>query len=87
MGFLYSYISVTHSKIWWLAITAILVYGTFFITLPRMRDLSMSNWWLLAYFVPIPIVSFWLGVILLFRAPDMVHPKSDAPLQPAAASP
>ena len=45
------------------------VYTLFFIILPRMRDLEMSNWWLLAAFVPVVNIGF--ALILLFRPPQL----------------
>ena len=85
MGFIYSYISVSHSEMWWLAISIILVYGIFFIVLPRIRDVGMSGWWLLVYFIP--VVNIWLAIILLFRAPVLSHPKPSLSFRPAAVIP
>jgi hypothetical protein len=50
------------------SLIALLLYGFFFVALPRVRDLGMSGWWLLASLVP--LLNIWLGLILLFRAPS-----------------
>jgi uncharacterized membrane protein YhaH (DUF805 family) len=54
---------------WWSAIIGLSAYGLFFIALPRMRDVEMNGWWLLAAFVP--VVDIGLAIILLFRAPQI----------------
>jgi len=54
---------------WWSAAIGLSVYVLFFILLPRMRDVEMNGWWLLAAFVP--VVDIGLAIILLFRAPQL----------------
>ena len=59
------------------------VYQLFFIILPRVRDIGMSNWWLLLIFVPGVDVVF--GIILLFRAPVILSDRRNPALQATAA--
>jgi uncharacterized membrane protein YhaH (DUF805 family) len=47
-------------------------YQAFFILIPRLRDIDMSSWWVLLFFVPVANVV--LGLILLFRAPSFQEP-------------
>jgi hypothetical protein len=47
---------------------ALLLYGIFFILLPRLRDVGMSAWWLIVALIP--VANILLGIILLFRAPE-----------------
>ncbi|HEY3762453.1 MAG TPA: DUF805 domain-containing protein [Verrucomicrobiae bacterium] len=62
-------------RYWWIPVIAFLVYELCFVILPRIRDVEMSGWWLLA--VLLPIVGSVLGIILLFRRPVLLsHPKS-----------
>ena len=55
-------------EFWWPSVILISVYSAFFILLPRIRDLGMSGWWLIACLIPVVDIVF--GVILLFRSPD-----------------
>jgi len=45
----------------------LLVYDIFFVLLPRIRDLQISNWWLLALLIP--YANSLLGITLFLRAP------------------
>jgi uncharacterized membrane protein YhaH (DUF805 family) len=45
----------------------LLVYDICFVFLPRIRDLEISGWWLLALFIP--YANSLLGITLLLRAP------------------
>jgi uncharacterized membrane protein YhaH (DUF805 family) len=54
---------------WWIAFVVVLLYALFFVLLPRLRDVGMRGWWLSLAFVP--IVNIVLGIILLFRAPEL----------------
>jgi hypothetical protein len=56
----------------WMAVIVFMTYQLFFIMLPRMRDIEMNGWWLLALFVP--LVNIWLALLLLFRPPALLHP-------------
>ena len=49
------------------ACVLLLAYYGMFVVLPRLRDLKMSTWWVIAAFIP--IVGGFFGIILLFRAP------------------
>jgi uncharacterized membrane protein YhaH (DUF805 family) len=66
--FLYSCSTTMSPQLFLISVGALLVYVFLFIGLPRIRDLGMSGWWLLVFFVP--VVNIWLGLILLFRAPS-----------------
>lgn len=52
---------------------ALLLYGIFFIVLPRIRDIGLSGWWLFLIFVPAVDIVF--SIILLFRAPALLSNK------------
>ena len=73
----------SHSGLWWTSIVAIWVYEAFFIVLPRIRDIGMNSWWVLAALVP--IVNGVFGIILLFRAPVRLSKESNQVPQPAVA--
>jgi uncharacterized membrane protein YhaH (DUF805 family) len=77
--FLYSCSTTMDSTVWWGSIIALWIYGIIFITLPRVRDLGMSGWWLLVTFVP--VADFVFGIILLLRAPVILsrRPEIDLP--------
>ena len=60
-AFLYSCSTIVEPRIWWSLIGTIFVYGNFFIVLPRLRDVGMSAWWLLAGLVP--GLDFIIGII------------------------
>jgi uncharacterized membrane protein YhaH (DUF805 family) len=45
----------------------LLVYDVLFVLLPRIRDLEISGWWLLAFLIP--YANSLLSIILLLRAP------------------
>jgi len=81
--FLYSCSTTMNSKLWWACVIALLVYGMFFIILPRIRDIGMSGWWLLA--ILIPVVNVVFGIILLFRAPALLGDRPNQPLGATAA--
>lgn len=83
--FAYSCSTTMNSTLWWAWAIALLVYGMFFIVLPRIRDIGMSGWWLLATLIPVVNVVF--GIILLFRAPAMLGNRPNQPLQAPAATP
>src|SRR5580658_5884619 len=64
-------------RFWWIPFVVLSVYEAFFIVLPRIRDVEMSGWWLLACLVP--FVGAALGIILLFRRPVLLpHSKPKA---------
>lgn len=72
------------------AIIALLLYMSFFVLLPRIRDIGLSAGWTILAFIP--YVSSLLGVLLLFRRsnpannPLFQRPPGPAPVQPAAAT-
>jgi len=66
---LYSSDTAMNPIAWWSATIGVVAYALLFIVLPRMRDLEMSNWWLLAAFVPVVNIGF--ALILLFRPPQL----------------
>jgi uncharacterized membrane protein YhaH (DUF805 family) len=68
---LYSINDSIDMRCFWGSVIAITVYGIFFITLPRCRDIQMGGWCILLCFIP--IVNIPLGLILLFRAPAYLH--------------
>lgn len=51
----------------WAFFLVYLIYGLFFIVIPRMRDAEMSRWWLAGCFLP--VVDIIVSLILAFRAP------------------
>jgi len=84
-GFIYAFSGTNTSSIWLvLLFVALAVYELFFIILPRIRDIGMSNWWLLLILVPGVNVVF--GIILLFRAPVLLSDRRNPALQAAAAA-
>jgi hypothetical protein len=87
-GILYSCSTTMNAKIWWALVTILTIYGIFFIILPRIRDVGMSGWWILATLVPVADVV--LAIILLFRRsanlsdqPDASQATATAPGHPA----
>jgi hypothetical protein len=50
------------------------VYSSFWVVLPRMRDLSMHPFWLILLLVPIIDVGF--GLVLMFRPSAIALPRS-----------
>lgn len=84
-GFLYSLGTTRNARIWWASVIILTIYGMLFIVLPRIRDIGMSGWWVLAMLIPIADAVF--GVILLFRAPMSLSegPESQQPT-PGGAS-
>jgi len=50
------------------AILALALYQLLFVLAPRARDTGISGWWVL--FSLFPVVYFFLGIILIFRAPE-----------------
>lgn len=69
-GFLNAHSTTSASLYWGLTIVALGLYSLFFITLPRIRDIGMSGWWLLVIFNPVADVVF--GIILMFRPPNFL---------------
>ena len=60
------------------------VYSTFWVVLPRMRDLSMRPFWLILLLVPGIDVGF--GLVLLFRPSAIALPRSsDTPERQSTA--
>ena len=53
---------------------ALAVYQLFFVLLPRVRDTGMSGWWVVLSLVP--VIYVFLGIILLFRAPEYRFERS-----------
>jgi uncharacterized membrane protein YhaH (DUF805 family) len=53
---------------WWIPNMLLLSYYAFFVILPRLRDLNMRWWWMLAAFIP--VIAGILGIILFFRSPS-----------------
>ena len=51
------------------------VYSTFWVVLPRMRDLSMRPFWLILLLVPGIDVGF--GLVLLFRPSAIALPRCE----------
>jgi hypothetical protein len=82
--FLYSCSTTMDSKVWWASVIALSIYEIFFIVVPRIRDIGMSRWWVLATFVPVADIVF--GIILLFRAPALLTDRTDIRLEPALAA-
>jgi len=74
IGILYASSTIYNPRLWWPSVIVLLVYGLFFIVLPRIRDTGMSGWWLLVTFVPGADIVF--GIILLFRAPAVLTRSS-----------
>lgn len=73
-GILYASSTTSNPRFWWPSVTVLIIYGLFFIILPRIRDAGMSAWWLLVTFIP--LADFVFGIILLFRAPAfLAHPS------------
>lgn len=67
------------------SIVVLALYILFFVMLPRIRDIGVNGWWLLAALVPGP--NFVLGIILLFRAPALLHPPSPNSTEDPAGTP
>jgi len=85
-GFIYAFSGTNASSIWLvLLFLALAVYQLFFIILPRIRDIGMSNWWLLLILVP--GINGVFGIILLFRAPVILSELRNPALQATAAAP
>jgi hypothetical protein len=85
-GFIYAFSGTNASSIWLLLLyLALAVYELFFIILPRIPDIGMSNWSLLLILIPGFNVVF--GIILLFRAPVILSDVRNPPLQSTAAAP
>ena len=83
-GFIYAFSGTNASSVWLVFLyVGLAVYQLFFIILPRIRDIGMSNWWLLLIFVPGVNVVF--GIILLFRAPVIWSDRRNPALQATAA--
>jgi uncharacterized membrane protein YhaH (DUF805 family) len=79
-GFLYANSTTFGPRYWWPLVIVLIIYGLFFIILPRIRDAGMSGWWLLG--TVIPVADIVLGIILLFRAPALLArpcPNEGAP--------
>jgi uncharacterized membrane protein YhaH (DUF805 family) len=81
--FLFASIGTMDPVWWWPAVVLISVYSAFFILLPRIRDVGMSGWWLVACLIP--VVDRVFGIILLFRSPDFRYGASIYP--PVSVSP
>jgi len=76
-SFLSTYGATDDFRYWWIPAAILSVYEAFFVVLPRIRDVEMSGWWLLACLVP--FVGVALGIILLFRRPVLLsHTKPEA---------
>lgn len=73
-GILYASSTTYNPRFWWPSVIVLIIYGLFFIVLPRIRDAGMSGWWLLVTFVPVADIVF--GIILLFRAPALLTHQS-----------
>ena len=67
-AFLYANSTTMNPGHWWVSVIVLFIYGLFFIALPRIHDVGMSGWWLLAGLIP--VANIVLGIILLFRAPE-----------------
>ena len=76
VGFFYFVGSATNTGYWGLAVLAIWIYATFFILLPRIRDIGMSKWWLLITLIP--FINDFFGIILLFRAAPILRSQTPA---------
>jgi hypothetical protein len=50
------------------------VYSTFWVVLPRMRDLSMRPFWLILMMVP--VLNMVFGLVLMFRPSAIGWPQS-----------
>jgi uncharacterized membrane protein YhaH (DUF805 family) len=73
-GILYASSTTYNPRFWWPSVIVLLIYGLYFIVLPRIRDAGMSGWWLLMTFIPVADIVF--GIILLLRAPALLtHPS------------
>jgi uncharacterized membrane protein YhaH (DUF805 family) len=60
--------SLMNPRCFWSSFIALSIYESFFIILPRFRDIGMSGWWLLLYIIPVANIP--LAIILMFRAPN-----------------
>jgi hypothetical protein len=58
----------------WIFLLLSLIYWLLWVVLPRVRDLSMSTFWLILAFVP--VVDAIFGLILLFRPSAIAWPRS-----------
>lgn len=76
-GFLYANSTTFAQQLWWPIVIALFIYTVCFVTLPRIRDIGMSGWWLLVMFIPVANVLF--GIILMFRPTDLFTHPSPAP--------
>jgi uncharacterized membrane protein YhaH (DUF805 family) len=74
-GLFYSYGTTMNARIWWAPVVILTIYGMFFIILPRIRDIGMSGWWVLAMLIPVVNVVF--GIILIFRAPVILRHETN----------
>ena len=82
---LYSFSTTMDARVWWASVIMLTIYAMFFIVLPRIRDIGMSGWWLLATFIPVADIVF--GIILLFRAPAMLSNRPNTALEPTPTAP
>lgn len=79
-SYLCTYSSTDDFQHWWILVVILSVYELFFIVLPRIRDIEMSGWWLVAIIVP--PVSDVLGIILLFRRPVLLSTSRSTTTNP-----
>lgn len=82
-GFLYC--TITDAWIRWASVVTLSLYGVFFIVMPRIHDIGMSRWWLVATFVPVANAIF--SIILIFRRPAILLDTPNKSLQPTATAP
>lgn len=81
--FIYAFSPTATSSLPMYCFVALSAYDLFFVVLPRMRDLEMSAWSLLALVVP--VVNVALAFVLQFRAPVFTN-KIGTILKPEAHS-
>ena len=66
-GFLCANNDLLDIRYFWACFIGLLIYSVFFIVRSRIRDIGMSQWWILLCFIPVADIIF--GLILAFRAP------------------
>jgi hypothetical protein len=75
-GFLYANSTMFAPRYWWPSLIAIVLYGLFFVILPRICDAGMSKWWLAVALIP--VANIVLAILLLFRPPAFFTHSAEA---------
>ena len=84
-SFLYTTSTTMKPLYFWCLISILIIYGFFFIFLPRLGDAGMSPWWIVAGFLVFP-VGIALSILLLFRPSDYHFPRPAPVEQPAVTA-